>query len=211
MEIFPSNFDAIALGTIGADLDSRPGEGPATVNRLRAPQWLPAERRHYSTGIRLRKARGTARREGRRANLDAPVRLCYNLVAPQPVLRSEQAIFRTTTTGSAWPFSLYSMSLEFWRNLSVVWISIHVFLLCLIPLAIAFLAVQGMKWVLGGAQSGLENLQDASSKARARTEETAAQLTSAVIQGQSKAERSQATLRQLLRRTEPAPPSSPKK
>ncbi len=103
------------------------------------------------------------------------------------------------------------MSLEFWRNLSVVWISIHVFLLCLIPLAIAFLAVQGMKWVLGGAQSGLENLQDASSKARARTEETAAQLTSAVIHGQSKAERSQATLRQLLRRTEPAPPSSPEK
>ena len=103
------------------------------------------------------------------------------------------------------------MSLEFWRNLSVVWISIHLFLLCLIPLGIAFLAVQGMRWVLGGAQSGLENLQDASSQARAKTEETAAQVTSAVIQGQSKAEKSQATLRQLLQHTEPAPPSSPKK
>ncbi len=103
------------------------------------------------------------------------------------------------------------MSLEFWRNLSVVWISIHIFLLCLIPLAIAFLAVQGMRWVLGGAQSGLENLQDASSKARAKTEQTAAQVTSAVIQGQSKAERSQATLKQLLQRTDPTPPSSPKK
>ena len=56
------------------------------------------------------------------------------------------------------------MSLEFWRNLSVVWISIHLFLLCLIPLGIAFLAVQGMRWVLGGAQSGLENLQNASSQ-----------------------------------------------
>ncbi len=95
------------------------------------------------------------------------------------------------------------MSLEFWRNLSVVWISIHVFLLCLIPLAIAFLAVQGMRWVLGGAQSGLENLQDASGKARAKTEETAAQVTSAVIQAQSKAEKSQATLKQLLQRTAP--------
>ena len=32
-----------------------------------------------------------------------------------------------------------------------------------------------MRWVLGGAQSGLENLQEASSKARAKTEQTAAQ------------------------------------
>ncbi len=95
------------------------------------------------------------------------------------------------------------MSLEFWRNLSVVWISIHLFFLCLIPLAIAFLAVHGMRKVLGGAQSGLENLQNASSQARARTEEAAAKVTSAVIQGQSKGERAQATLKQLLQRTEP--------
>lgn len=114
-----------------------------------------------------------------------------------------QGIIQALTTGPVEPFSLISMSLEFWRNLSVVWISIYVFLLCLIPLAIAFLAVQGMRWVLGGAQSGLENLQNASSKARAKTEETAAQVTSAVIQGQSKGERAHATLRQLLQRTAP--------
>ena len=95
------------------------------------------------------------------------------------------------------------MSLEFWRNLSVVWISLFFFLLCLVPLAFAFLAVQGMRKVLGGAQSGLESLQDASSQARAKTEETAAKVTTAVIQGQSKGERAQATLRQLLQRTAP--------
>ena len=95
------------------------------------------------------------------------------------------------------------MTLEFWRNLSVVWISIFFFLLCLVPLAVAFLAVQGMKKVLGGAQSGLENLQNASSQARAKTEQTAAKVTSAVIQGQSKGERAQATLKQLLQRTTP--------
>ncbi len=122
-----------------------------------------------------------------------------------------QREIQSLTIGPVKPFFHKTMSLEFWRNLSVVWISIHLFLLCLIPLGIAFLAVQGMRWVLGGAQSGLENLQNASSQARAKTEETAAQVTSAVIQGQSKAEKSQATLRQLLRRTEPAPPSSPKK
>lgn len=95
------------------------------------------------------------------------------------------------------------MSLEFWRNLSVVWISIHLLLLCLVPLAIAFLAVHGMRKILGSAQSGLENLQDASSQARAKTEEAAAKVTSAVIQGQSKGERAQATLNQLLQRTAP--------
>ena len=103
------------------------------------------------------------------------------------------------------------MTLEFWRNLSVVWISLFFFLICLVPLAVAFLAVHGMRKVLSGAQSNLERLQDASSKARAKTEETAAQVTSAVIQGQSKAEKSQATLKQLLQRTETARPSSPKK
>lgn len=96
------------------------------------------------------------------------------------------------------------MTLEFWRNLSVVWISIFFFLLCLVPLAVAFLAVQGMRKVLGGAQSGLENLQNASSQARAKTEQTAAKVTSAVIQGQSKGERAQATLKQLLQRTDPS-------
>ncbi|MYH62284.1 MAG: hypothetical protein F4148_11180 [Caldilineaceae bacterium SB0675_bin_29] len=95
------------------------------------------------------------------------------------------------------------MTLEFWRNLSVVWISIFFFLLCLVPLAVAFLAVQGMRKVLGGAQSGLENLQNASSQARAKTEQTAAKVTSAVIQGQSKGERAQATLQHLLKRTAP--------
>ncbi|MCY4082234.1 MAG: hypothetical protein OXF54_18470 [Caldilineaceae bacterium] len=95
------------------------------------------------------------------------------------------------------------MTLEFWRNLSVVWISIFFFLLCLVPLAVAFLAVQGMRKVLGGAQSGLENLQNASSQARAKTEQTAAKVTSAVIQGQSKGERAQETLKQLLQRTAP--------
>lgn len=93
------------------------------------------------------------------------------------------------------------MSLEFWKNLSVVWISIHLFLLCLVPLGIAFLAVQGMNWLLGRTSGGLQRLQNASGRTRARTEDAAAKVTSAVIQGQSKADKAQATLRQLLRRS----------
>ena len=37
------------------------------------------------------------------------------------------------------------MTLEFWRNLSVVWIAIHLFLLCLVPLGIAYLAVRSIE------------------------------------------------------------------
>ena len=91
------------------------------------------------------------------------------------------------------------MTLEFWRNLSVVWIAIHLVLLCLVPLAIAFLAVRSMNWILGRTSEGLKSLQDASGQARARTEETAAQVTSAVIEGQSKVERVRSTFMQLLR------------
>ena len=97
------------------------------------------------------------------------------------------------------------MTLEFWRNLSVVWIAIHLFLLCLVPLGIAYLAVRSMNWTLGRTSEGLQRLQDASGQARARTEETAAQVTSAVIQGQSKAEKVRATFRQLLRRSPSVP------
>ena len=103
------------------------------------------------------------------------------------------------------------MTLEFWRNLSVVWIAIHLFLLCLVPLGIAYLAVRSMNWTLGRTSEGLQRLQDASGQARARTEETAAQVTSAVIQGQSKAKKDRATLRQLLRRSPSVPPLSPEK
>ena len=93
------------------------------------------------------------------------------------------------------------MTLDFWRDLSVVWISIYLLILCLVPLGIAFLAVRSMNWILGRTSDGLHRLQDASGKARATTEQTAAQVTSAVIQGQGKAEKARATLRQLLRRS----------
>ena len=93
------------------------------------------------------------------------------------------------------------MTLEFWRNLSVVWIAIHLVLLCLVPLAIAFLAVRSMNWILGRTSDGLQRLQDASGQARARTEETAAQVTAAVIEGQGKVERVRSTFMQLLRRS----------
>lgn len=93
------------------------------------------------------------------------------------------------------------MTLEFWYNLSVVWIALHLFLLCLVPLGIGLLAVRSMNWILGKVQVGLQRLQKHSARVRVRTDEIATQGTTAVIQGQSKAVRAQVTLRCLLRRT----------
>ena len=89
------------------------------------------------------------------------------------------------------------MTLEFWRNLSLVWISIHLFVLCLLPLGIAFLAVRGMSGILGGTARGMERLRERSGRARARTEEAAGRATSAVIRRRSKAEKTRAAIRSL--------------
>lgn len=95
------------------------------------------------------------------------------------------------------------MSLEFWRNVAVVVISIQLALLCLVPVGLLLIAVHGMNRVLDGASSGLHRLQEASGRTRVRAEETAAQMSSAAVQVHSKAERVQATFRQLLERGGP--------
>lgn len=40
------------------------------------------------------------------------------------------------------------MSLDFWRNVAVIWLCMQGFILLLIPLAIAFFMVKGINWVV---------------------------------------------------------------
>ena len=139
-------------------------------------------------------------------NLDARAWLCYNPATstePGKLYFWLAAAHRFCALGGGQ--NRKTMTLEFWRNLSVVWITIHLFVLCLVPLGIAFLAVRGMNLLLGRASDGFKGLQDASGRARARTEESAAKVTNAVVQGQNKAEQVQANLRRLLRLSESAP------
>ena len=83
------------------------------------------------------------------------------------------------------------MSLEFWRNLSVVWIAIHAFVLFLIPTAIAYFLVRGINWVLAKTKLGFTKARGFSRQVNAKTEALAERVAAPVIAAHSKATRAQ--------------------
>lgn len=99
------------------------------------------------------------------------------------------------------------MTLEFWRNLSIVWIGLHVFLLTAIPLVIAFFAVRGMNWVLKNAAVGFHKLQYFSGLTRQRTEDYANKVADPVIRTRSKAVGARVAVSRLFRQNREETPS----
>jgi uncharacterized iron-regulated membrane protein len=83
------------------------------------------------------------------------------------------------------------MSLEFWRNLSVVWIAIHAFVLFLIPTAIAYFLVRGINWVLAKTKLGFTKARGFSRQVNAKTEALSERVAAPVIAAHSKATRAQ--------------------
>lgn len=83
------------------------------------------------------------------------------------------------------------MSLEFWRNLSVVWIAIHAFVLFLIPTAIAYFLVLGINWVLAKTKLGFSKAQGFSRQINQKTEALSERVAAPVITAHSKASRAQ--------------------
>lgn len=78
------------------------------------------------------------------------------------------------------------MSLEFWRNLSVVWIALHAFVLFLIPTAIAYFLVRGINWVLAKTKLGFSKAQGFSRQVNEKTEALSERVAAPVIAGHSK-------------------------
>jgi len=83
------------------------------------------------------------------------------------------------------------MSLEFWRNVSVVWIAIHAFVLFLIPTAIAYFMVRGINWVLAKTKLGFSKAQGFSRQVNEKTEALSEQVAAPVIAAHSQASRVQ--------------------
>lgn len=81
------------------------------------------------------------------------------------------------------------MSLEFWRNISVVWIAIHAFVLFLIPTVIAYFLVRGINWVLGKTKLGFSKAQGFSRQVNEKTEALSKQVAAPVIAAHSKVSR----------------------
>lgn len=83
------------------------------------------------------------------------------------------------------------MSLEFWRNVSVVWIAIHAFVLFLIPTAIAYFTLRGINWVLAKTKLGFSKAQGFSRQVNEKTEALSERVAAPVIAAHSKASRVQ--------------------
>ncbi len=83
------------------------------------------------------------------------------------------------------------MSIEFWRNVSVVWIAIHAFILFLIPTVIAYFLVKGINWLLAKTALGFAKAQGFSRQVNQKTEDLSNRVAAPLIAVHSKANRAQ--------------------
>lgn len=90
------------------------------------------------------------------------------------------------------------MSLEFWRNLSVVWIAIHAFVLFLIPTVIAYFLVRAINWLLAKTKLGFSKAQALSRQVNQRTDALSDRVVAPLIQAHSKAAQAQRVGKRLF-------------
>ncbi len=79
------------------------------------------------------------------------------------------------------------MSLDFWRNVAVIWLCFQGFFLLIIPLALSYLLVRAMGWVLRKTNTLFHTVQGYSRTVRNKTEAIADKVTQPVIQSHGKA------------------------
>ena len=95
------------------------------------------------------------------------------------------------------------MSLEFWRDIAVVWLALLCFIGMVVPLVLAFFAVKGMHAAVARTPRWLGYLQGYSSTARRYVERGARQAAQPVIRGQRTLTRGETILQRLLQRSQP--------
>ena len=91
------------------------------------------------------------------------------------------------------------MGLEFWANISAVWLALICFIGLLIPLAATYFAIRGMHAALGYSRSGLETAQGYSSKARKQAESISQKVAEPVIKVESEAAKAEEVARSLAK------------
>jgi len=88
--------------------------------------------------------------------------------------------------------------LAFWRDLSVVWLSLFCFVGLAVPLVILYFAVRGMNALHGKSYQLLRQAQRTSRKLPAQTEQLANRVSEPVIQLQKRTKRLEAFFQSLL-------------
>ena len=94
------------------------------------------------------------------------------------------------------------MSLEFWRNVAVIWLCLQAFIMLLIPLAISYLLVRGINWVVRKTPPIFHKGQEYSSLMRSKTEAYAEKAAAPVISAHARAAKVQTVLERLTGRAE---------
>lgn len=79
------------------------------------------------------------------------------------------------------------MSLDFWRNLAVIWLCFQGFFLLLVPLALCYFLVRGMGWVLRNTDKMMHKAQGYSRIMRNKTEAVADKVAQPVIHAHGRA------------------------
>lgn len=78
------------------------------------------------------------------------------------------------------------MSLDFWRNVAVIWLCFQGFFMLLIPLALFYFLVRGMSWVLRKTEPLFHKAQGYSGQMRNKTEAIADKVAQPLITVHSK-------------------------
>jgi hypothetical protein len=91
------------------------------------------------------------------------------------------------------------MTLDFWRNVAVIWLCFQGFFIMLIPLAIAYFMVRGMGWVLDKVPPLFIKTQTYSRLMRNKTEAFADKVAEPVIRARSKSKEAETVLDRLFR------------
>ncbi|HMN29809.1 MAG TPA: hypothetical protein PKE45_16780 [Caldilineaceae bacterium] len=89
------------------------------------------------------------------------------------------------------------MSLAFWRDISVIWLSLLCFIGLIVPLTTIYFAVRGMNRAHMATLSGLRRAQGYSRTIRQGSEELSQRIATPVIKTQRQPTRLQTTLRRL--------------
>lgn len=99
------------------------------------------------------------------------------------------------------------MSLDFWRNVAVIWLCFQGFFLLIVPLALGYLLVRGMGWVLRKTDTLFHTLQGYSRTVRNKTEAVADKVTQPVIQSHGRASGAAAVVSTLFHEKSASSPS----
>lgn len=93
------------------------------------------------------------------------------------------------------------MDLAFWRDISLIWLSLICFVALVIPLGIAYFAVKGINALSARVPPLLHQAQELSHTVRTRTESASLQVATPVIRTRRQATRLTTALRALWPRS----------